>query len=386
MTLAACGVERRTGSGAYTVSDSAGIEIVESTAAAWPGGERLVEPEPLLRIGREEEGPYQFTYVPFGMLRDDGGIVVGDIGAQEVRAFDAAGRHVGTFGGAGEGPGEFRGLAGLFAYRGDSLAAFDGRLQRITVFDATLSGGRTFAYRIEGNYGVFGVARDSLFLLYSPGGSYRPDLEPGLQWVMTDIIAMSPDGAHRTVARHPDRLRRVAEDGNAPMPQPLHYAVQAVARDGYYWATPDHYRIALHGTDGELRRILRRPIEPRAVEPDMVQMHIDRSVERVLRMQGEEAAAGNRRRLEEETYGETLPLFASALLDSDGRLWIAGSSWPAEGPPERWSVFAPEGNLLGDIVLPDRLMPLDSRGDTLLAVWRDEFDVPHVQLHRIGGR
>ena len=113
-------------------------------------------------------------------------------------------------------------------------------------------------------------------------------------------------------------------------------------------------------------------------------MHIDRSVERVVRMQGEEAAAGNRRRLEEETYGETLPLFASALLDSDGRLWIAGSTWPGEGPPDRWTVFAPDGYLLGDVVLPDRLTPLASRGDTLLAVWRDEFDVPHVQLHRIG--
>jgi hypothetical protein len=46
-------------------------------------------------------------------------------------------------------------------------------------------------------------------------------------------------------------------------------------------------------------------------------------------------------------------------------------------------VFSPEGFLLGDVELPERLTPLDSRGDTLLAVWLDEFDVPHLQLRRL---
>ena len=46
----------------------------------------------------------------------------------------------------------------------------------------------------------------------------------------------------------------------------------------------------------------------------------------------------------------------------------------------------PLGVLLGawgDLEAPDRLRIVDSRGDTVLGIWSDEFDVHYVQLHRI---
>jgi hypothetical protein len=379
----ACDAGPADGPDPYAVSDSAGIQIVESISATWPGGDRRVDPDPLLQIGEEEQGPYQFSYIAFGILEDNGAIVVAELASQELRAFDASGQHIATFGRSGSGPGEFEGLAGLHVYRGDSLAAYDARLNRITVLDDAFSSYRSFVHRIPGNYGVFGVAQDSVFMLFSPGGSYRPDLQPGLQWVMTDIIAMRSDGEHRVVGQLPDRQRRVAPDGNAPMPQPLHYAVQAAAPGGFYWATPDRYEIAFYDTDGTLRRMLRRPIERRPVEPGMIQQYIELQLDRIRRSQGEDAVAAYRPRYDDEQFGESLPLFSRALVDSDGRLWLAGTTWPGTGPPSRWSVFSPEGFLLGDVELPERLTPLDSRGDTLLAVWLDEFDVPHLQLRRL---
>jgi len=367
----------------YAVSDSAGVQIVASKSSTWLGGTRRVDPDPLLQIGQEREGPYQFSFIAFGILKDDGRIVIAEIAAQELRSFDASGQHVATFGRSGRGPGEFEGLAGLYSYRGDSLAAYDARLNRITVLDGAFSSYRSFAHQITGNYGVFGVAQDSVFLLFSPGGSYRPDLQPGLQWVITDIIAMGPDGEYHVVGQLPDRQRRVAPDGNAPMPQPLQYAVQAASPDGFYWATPDRYVIAFYGVDGILRRMLRRPIGRRAVEPGMIQQYIQIQLDRIQRSQGEDAAARFRQRYEEEQYGEWLPLFSQALVDSDQRLWVAETTWPDSSRPRRWSVFSPEGYLLGDVELPERLTPLDSRGDALLAVWLDEVDVPHLQLHRL---
>ena len=115
----------------------------------------------------------------------------------------------------------------------------------------------------------------------------------------------------------------------------------------------------------------------------MIQQYIELQLDRIRRSQGEDAVAAYRQRYDDEQFGEWLPLFSRALVDSDGRLWVAGTTWPDTGSPSQWSVFSPEGFLLGDVELPERLTPLDSRGDTLLAVWLDEFDVPHVQLRRL---
>jgi hypothetical protein len=138
-----------------------------SSAPAWPEGAYAIDPEPFVRIGREEAGPYQLALVAAGALLQDGRIVVADAGAQEVRLFDSPGQHVRTLGGAGDGPGEFRGLSSVFDYPGDSIAAFDGYLYRTTVFSTATGSYRTIQNQVEGNYGVFGLVGAGPFLLCS---------------------------------------------------------------------------------------------------------------------------------------------------------------------------------------------------------------------------
>jgi hypothetical protein len=36
---------------------------------------------------------------------------------------------------------------------------------------------------------------------------------------------------------------------------------------------------------------------------------------------------------------------------------------------------------LGDLEAPDKLRIVDSRGDIVLGIWRDDLDVQYVQLH-----
>lgn len=383
VVLAAC--ESSPGSEAgYTVVDSAGIRIVESLEPARDGEAVRIEEEPLIRIGREDEGPYQLAAVVDGTLLAGGRVAVSDALTRDVRVFDASGRHVATFGGPGEGPGEFGIPTVLAEYRGDSLAAFDGRLFRTTIFSLMSGGHRTVRNHVEGNYVVFGAGRGGVLLLYSPGGGYRPDLEPGAQWVSTDIVAMAPDGeSSRVVATLPDRWRRVASDGNAPMPQPLLYAVQDVTGDGFYWATPDRYEIRFYDMDGRLERIMRRPVEPRPVEPAMIERFIEARVERARQTQGEGAARAFRARYEEESFGEHLPLFQAAFVDDEERLWVGSSEWPAQEPSGTWSVFSPEGRWLRDLDAPEGVRLLDANGSVVLGVWRDSLDVPHIQLHRL---
>ena len=94
------------------VRDSAGIRIIENPRP--PEGSRLdwrIGPEPIVSIGQVQgEEPYllHLAFNAFGF--PDGSIVVANRGTHEVRKFDEQGTHLRTWGGTGEGPGEFLGL------------------------------------------------------------------------------------------------------------------------------------------------------------------------------------------------------------------------------------------------------------------------------------
>lgn len=381
---AACGdgtIDPRT----YTVHDSAGVRIIESSAAAWMPP-RIIESEPLLRIGREDEGPYQFAFLVGGLLLEDGGILAVEAGAQEVRIFDAEGRHTRTLGRRGEGPGEIGGIGAVLAYSADTIAVYDGRLRRTTLFDRHSGSHRTIENRVPGNYGVFGRVQGGPLLLFSRGSGFRPDLPAGLQWVVSDVVAMdASDGSFQVIAQLPQREQLVDSDGNTWTVIPGRYSIQAVADDGFYWATPDRYEITFFDAAGVKGRILRRPIEPRPVEQAEVDRHIEALLENVRQREGDAAVPSYRRRYEETShFGERVPLFGIAFVDRDQRLWVSGPGWPdAEAGLREWTVFSPEGLLLGELGAPPRLRIVDSRDDLVLGIWTDELDVPHIQVHRI---
>lgn len=386
LATASCGAEPRYES-SHVVRDSAGVRLVESYEPVWQPGSVRIEPAPLLDIGREGAGPYQFSVVPSGVLLPSGSIAVTEIRSQEVRVFDMEGSHLFTVGGRGDGPTEFQNLAGIFRYRGDSLAAPDGRRRRTLIFPAAGGTPRVVPHGVEGNFYVFGVLANGDLLLYDPGAGYRPDLEPGLQWTTTRIVAIDPeDGSARVLGELRSREQMVLPDGNTGTVIPPRWATQAVSDAGFYWATPEKYEIRFYDSSGRLERALRRPVEPRTVEPAMVEAFIESRLEWVRRNEGEAAIPRYRERYEEATYGDHLPLFGPAFVDADQRLWLSGSTWPESAPSaSEWSVFSAEGAWLGDLTAPEGLTLLDSRGDRVLGVWRDELDVPRIRVHQLVG-
>ncbi len=128
---------------AFTVRDSAGVQLVESSAPQLRPGTWTVSPEPVLEVGQQEgDEHYLFAKIPInagsgmgGTFRlDDGRIVVCDGMARTVRIFDQEGVFVLQFGRSGDGPGEFR-LAILSCVpHGEGIAASEGN--RVSYFDA----------------------------------------------------------------------------------------------------------------------------------------------------------------------------------------------------------------------------------------------------------
>jgi hypothetical protein len=92
-----------------------------------------IAPQPLWRIGGDGDGPYAFTAVVGGTFTSDGGVAILEANPPEVRRFDRAGKHRGSFGRRGRGPGEFEAPQRLVPHTGDSLVV--AQITRVSVFD-----------------------------------------------------------------------------------------------------------------------------------------------------------------------------------------------------------------------------------------------------------
>ena len=93
--------------------------------------------------------------------------------------------------------------------------------------------------------------------------------------------------------------------------------------------------------------------------------------------------------LESFTLAEHLPAFSTVLADAAGHLWVREYDLPREeNPVPLWTVFDPEGRVLGFVETPNGLDILQIGEDFIVGRVKDEFEVEYVQvwpLVRSGG-
>lgn len=174
----------------FTVTDSAGIRIVENSSPAWPAGaEWRLGTEPTLTIG-EVSGDLNtmFQGVSQAFRMDDGTIVVVDRLASQVSLFDPAGVFIRNVGGRGEGPGEFQFLQYAWA-RGDTIRVSDSMLSRISVFDRDGGVLETIPVEVAPGTGIPTAVTDfadgTILVLNPPAGGVRlgtGDVIEGVVW------------------------------------------------------------------------------------------------------------------------------------------------------------------------------------------------------------
>lgn len=366
----------------FVTSDSAGIRIVESRAAAW-GAVRTLGSDPLVQIGSlEGSDPPGFGLLGDAKLIAPGVIAVTDSRANDIRFFDVSGEHLETFGGSGDGPNEFRGIGRLYRYPADSLAAFDFGLSRTLVLPIGDGNARAISAIIDGTRAPVLEVLSSGSLLSYRSIPIDPSAIVGPVWDTTTVVLLDRSGADwREIRRVPG--------GPAPGTPTEILAARSLLvghPEGFYWARTDRYEIQVFDSLGVLRSLFRRPVEPTPLTADDEREYATATVSR-LREEGREDAA---RRLErtflESDFAATRPLFWTGFVDVDQRLWVSEWPWPARyAPPENWSVFSREGRWLGDVRVRDGMMVHDARGDTVLVEWRDAYDVSYLRLFRLSG-
>ena len=382
------------------VRDSAGIRVIENPRP--PDGSRLdwrIGPEPTVSIGQVEgEEPYMLHRVRDATRLPDGRIVVANSGTEEVRVFDAFGTHLFSSGGAGEGPGEFRSLWRVAAWPGDSIVALDLVERRYSIFDPQGGYGRTLV--LETDETAPGERRYFNHLAVRRVGSI---LAWSGQYGDTAVVEIR-DGEGRlavSLGAHPHHEIVLARaSGGIGEPGPTAYSRELVTSlwgDLVVVSPNDRYEIKAFEADGTLSRIVRRGHEPRTPTAADKEIHVERRMAEYR--SGRDPLTGTgppqdilstlREMMESIPLASTFPAFSEILSDDAGHLWVREYDFPQESrPAPLWTVFDPEGHVLGFIEIPPELRIHHIGEDYILVHTRDELDIEYVQvwpLKRSGG-
>ncbi len=370
--LPACDPDRSPPLATPQLRDSADIRIAENPSL--PAGSRLgwrIGPEPTVAIGAAEgEHPYLLHRVGRAATLSDGSIVVADGGSNEVRVFDAEGVHLRSWGGYGDGHGEFDELHAVARWRGDSVAAWDHFPHRgVSIFDS------------EGNLGrvvALGMGQPDRSITILRGGGFLADhwlrgtSGTGLL-VQEQVFEIRDADGVRIASLAPLVGREFFEFRNRGMPVWMDVAfsrsVYAAAwRDLAVVSRNDRYELRAYATDGALRRIVRVDLAPVPATESLIAVEREEWGERGDRFDG-------------MPHPETLPAFGTIMSDALDHLWVREYDVPGdEGRHRLWTVFDPEGRMLGYVEMP-RGMVIDEIGtDYVLGRRAGEMGVAQVAV------
>ncbi|MXW55299.1 MAG: hypothetical protein F4Z33_02640 [Gemmatimonadales bacterium] len=375
---AACGGGDDGGGLQSTVRDSAGVTIVENQRP--PLDSRLgwrVGLQATVSIGTAEgDAAYELFRVGGAMRFSDGRIVVANAGTGELRVYDQNGVHLASWGGQGDGPGEFGAMApsGLEPWPGDSLMARDPFSARLSIFSMDGTFGR--ALRLEGGYSsVVGPLPDgsvfaatlTTFERGEPGTSeiIRPEVEYGI---------LQADGSvQRDLGAYPgSELYRVNTVDGSPFPRPYPFprsSFQFTWGDLVVITTNDRYEIRAYRPDGSLARIVRRDHEARA--PTRGDLR-----DAVARQNPDRPEALDE--VGDMPLVDAFPAFGRALVDRLGHLWIEEYRLPGE-EHRLWTVFDPEGRALGLLEMPGSFRVREIGEDYILGTRTDDLGIEYVE-------
>lgn len=390
----------------YGVRDSAGIRIAENPRPA--PDSRLgwsVSTEPLLSIGTTEgESTFQLYRVSDATRLADGRIVVANGGSLELLVFDAEGSHLDSWGGRGEGPGEFARLNRVRAWAGDSLIAADPGRGRVSILDSRGSHGRTVNLhsRSEGEammptapdqaqepVGLMAVGPDALIGVLPDGTLFTRDDE------IVTIGFTRQDYAYalKTI----DGEMSVVSLGTRPGPQT--YAENFDAGGGFLFIPFTHpfgqtthtavwgdlavlgrtetYEIRGYRSDGSLARIVRCDFEPGTP----TRAEHDAWFSRLLAGYSEERREQRAQVAANVPLVDAFPAFGAVVGDALGYLWVAEFKRPGdEYAGTLWTVFDGDGRMLGLVETPLIGTVFEIGEDYILGEATDELGVEHVRI------
>ncbi len=381
----ACGEEALLEQGTAVAIDSAGVQIVTSERLG-TNARCVLGDAPILSIGAVEgDEPHLFYQIRHAARLSDGSIAVVDGSSREVRIFSATGEHLRSMGGAGDGPGEFRGPWLLWVLPGDTLWVGDYIPWRFNVFSPAGEFSRAVQpdpYQlhafIRGGVLANGTSVNVTQAMTPPGGNSAAPV--------TFLVEVhGPDGALiDTIAALPGRRFEPVSDYPGFFLPTLFGASPLVAARGTNIAmtTARDPEVRILDEVFRLRRIVRWAEPAREVTAGHLRAFRDDYVaERGGRASPgwsnvDEAAINDAR-----TVADLFPTAADLMIGRDGRLWLKRFARPRE--ESAWMAFNPDGTFSCHFAPGLDLTPYEFGADYVLALDVDDLGTERVVMHRL---
>lgn len=396
LVLCACSGE---GSWSGTVTDSAGVTIVENTLESiWDASEQWTLEEEL-RVGTiEGDADYQFGAIGFIAVDSRDRMFVMDAMAQQVKVYSPDGRFEQTIGRPGSGPGELgQSAIQVFMGPGDTLIVPDLGNQRVNRYapDGTSLG----SFRLEIEKGLplainatrSGVILEQLRPLALPDQPVRDTMDA--------IVRLAGDG---TVL---DTLKKFPSGGtfnlSGATPELNFFAAEPVWQImedmRLCFGVNDNYSIEVYSPDGILERVIRKPF----TQTPVVEADQETITEAMIELWTEAGvppqAIPQLRQIVH--FAEFYPAFAAIQRGPGGTMWVQHIQSPSELSEEElaafnmiedmgardWDVFDGDGRFLGVVTMPPRFSPRTFVEDKVYGVFRDDLDVQYAVRMKIVG-
>ncbi len=325
-------------------------------------------------------------------------------GGGRVVVVDASGRHVGDFGRAGQGPGEFQTASQLVVWE-DGGALVGDMMRGYHIFSP--GGGYERTVRESGPGFGFGIraglrsertgsrtvlGRDERSILRIDMSSEEVEDRLLFEAWAPRATTEFPDGAgFETV------LAALADAEWGFEPEVL---FDALPTGGIAFSDSTAYAVKLTDASGAVSRILRRPIRPLPATEELKRAERQRRLERESKRTFTSLSGGDpppqvsemisriqstrREALDNMQFHADVPVIAAVRVTWDGSLWIERSTEPGASDPGPIDVLAPDGRYVGTFPAGRREMP-DAFGPDGLAAFlgTDEFDVPVITVRRL---
>lgn len=365
-----------------TVTDSAGVKLITSTAPEWDDGTAWrIADSPDLVIGEPPASPAEeFSRIRRVLTLPDGTIVVVNAGRPVgLRLFDPTGAYLRTVGREGAGPAEFRAIWDAWIAQPDTIVVFDPGLSRMTYFSPSGEAlsmttfeqqARNVAWLPWSRFadGTF-LMRRNVFIENVDGGSGRslaPSVRGTAAGEIVDTIGVFPETDFYTLP-----------SGNPGFVRYGRRAILYVSGSSYYRGMGDTFAIDEYDANGRHVRSMRRAFETRPITGEIRQQLMEREIADAP----PERADAIRQTWNDRPVAETFPAYGETWIrDSGGNLWVQNFATPVD-PEAVWTVFAADGQWLGEVAFPDGFMPSEIGPDHVLGVYRDELDVETVRRY-----
>ncbi|MYA65146.1 MAG: hypothetical protein F4139_14680 [Gemmatimonadetes bacterium] len=387
-TLVAAACESPPSSPTVTVFDSAGVRVVDLGPVPLESAEnRALADEPDLVIrSSEDDGATVFSDIRDVEVLPRGCVAVANGSGNDILVFDAAGEHIATWGGTGDAPGEFRSLEWLASLPPDSLAAGDGRLRRVTIFDSEGGFARGLATASAVDRASRPVPPRPLGLLANgsvvAGYFDRPAAVEGTARPAVEIVATAPAGdSMQMVGTWPgEELALFSQDGQLQITQPpfgrrLHVAS---AHDGVWIADDDRWQMRKYSAGGVLSMIVRSSASRAVVTDELLEAYIGERYRYADQVPALEDLKRDQREIARHT---TTPAFGAIRPTTEGGVAVSEFKLDTVSP-RVWITVGPDGAVQA-IELPAGLDVKRWGPDWVIGVVRDALDREEIHRYRI---